>query len=569
VSRNTARNATKQFKTMQIVIPMSGFGERFRRAGYQVPKPLIEVDGKPIIAHVVDLFPDESRFVFICNREHLDNDAFGMRKILEDICPTGQIVGIDPHKLGPVYAVSQAYDALDPDEPTIVNYCDFTCFWDYADFKSFVEETGCDGAIPSYRGFHPHSLGSTFYAYVRERDGWVLDIQEKQPFTDQPMNEFASSGTYYFASGRMAREYFDRTMAEQLTVSGEYYVSLVYKPMLDDGKSVAVYDLQHFMQWGTPGDLEEYNAWSEAFRILCDKRRRQPAAHDGTILLPMAGLGSRFANEGYATPKPLIPVSGRPMVLQATGDLPAAPRHVFVVRRDMPGRSETEKQIKDNYADVDIVELSAPTDGQARTCMLGFDDDRIDLDQPVTIGACDNGALYDTAAFAHLMADGDTDVIVWGKRGYPGAVRNPQMYGWIDTDGGLVAGVSVKTPLSAPETDPIVVGTFTFKRGRDFLAAAERMIEREARINGEYYVDTCINDAIALGLKCRILEIDSYLCWGTPNDLKTFEYWQSCFHKWPGHPYRLQDDRRVPADAIESLEQRYAARRPARPGIRP
>ena len=52
---------------MQIVIPMSGFGERFRRAGYSVPKPLIEVEGKPMIGHVIDMFPGETDFVFICN----------------------------------------------------------------------------------------------------------------------------------------------------------------------------------------------------------------------------------------------------------------------------------------------------------------------------------------------------------------------------------------------------------------------------------------------------------------------------------------------------------------------
>jgi len=54
---------------MQIVIPMSGFGERFRRAGYAVPKPLIEIDGKPIVAHVINMFPGESDFIFICNQE--------------------------------------------------------------------------------------------------------------------------------------------------------------------------------------------------------------------------------------------------------------------------------------------------------------------------------------------------------------------------------------------------------------------------------------------------------------------------------------------------------------------
>jgi NDP-sugar pyrophosphorylase family protein len=54
-------------REMQIVIPMSGFGERFRKAGYDVPKPLIEIDGKPIIAHVIDMFPGEDNFIFICN----------------------------------------------------------------------------------------------------------------------------------------------------------------------------------------------------------------------------------------------------------------------------------------------------------------------------------------------------------------------------------------------------------------------------------------------------------------------------------------------------------------------
>ena len=69
---------------MQIVVPMSGFGERFRRAGYRVPKPLIEVDGKPIIAHVVDLFPGETEFVFVCNRDHLDEPAYRMDEILQE-----------------------------------------------------------------------------------------------------------------------------------------------------------------------------------------------------------------------------------------------------------------------------------------------------------------------------------------------------------------------------------------------------------------------------------------------------------------------------------------------------
>ena len=58
---------------MQIIIPMSGFGERFRRNGYKIPKPLIKVEGLPIIGHVINLFPGETKIIFICNQEHLDN----------------------------------------------------------------------------------------------------------------------------------------------------------------------------------------------------------------------------------------------------------------------------------------------------------------------------------------------------------------------------------------------------------------------------------------------------------------------------------------------------------------
>ena len=54
---------------MQIIVPMSGFGERFRKANYAFPKPLIEIDRKPIIQHVIEMFPGEENFIFICTEE--------------------------------------------------------------------------------------------------------------------------------------------------------------------------------------------------------------------------------------------------------------------------------------------------------------------------------------------------------------------------------------------------------------------------------------------------------------------------------------------------------------------
>ncbi len=547
---------------MQIVIPMSGFGERFLRAGYRLPKSLIPVEGKPIVAHVLDLFPGAEEVLFICNREHIENPGFQMREVLEFYCPRGRILGIAPHKLGPVHALSQAWEAIDPNRPVVVNYCDFTCCWDWDDFQRFVEETACDGCIPCYRGFHPHMLGSTGYAYVRERGGWAVAIQEKQPFTRTPTAEWASSGTYYFASGMLLRQYAEKAMRRGLTTGGEYYVSLVYRPMMEAGLRVAVYGLQHFMQWGTPEDFAEYRYWSDTFREVI-KPASTRARHAGAWLIPAAGLGARFADAGYLNVKPMIEVSGRPMVLQAQSDMPETERQRFVLRRDQPGLGPLVARLREAHPRAEIRVLEGPTDGQARTCLLGLDG--LDPDAPLTLGACDCGALYDPAALQRLLDDPEIDVIVWVARGYPGALRRPETYGWVELAGDRITRVSVKKPLASPERDPVILGTFTFKRARDFETAARRMIHRNARVNGEFYVDTCINDALALGLRCAVFEVDRYLCWGTPDDLRTFEYWQSCFHKWVSHPYRLEKDPRVPPARRNELEIRYALTRPARP----
>ena len=98
---------------MQIVIPMSGFGERFRKVGYSVPKPLIMIDGKTIIQHVVEMFPGEKDITFICNKDHLNEKKYRMGEILKGIAPKSKVIPINPHKLGPVHAVLQAIDALD------------------------------------------------------------------------------------------------------------------------------------------------------------------------------------------------------------------------------------------------------------------------------------------------------------------------------------------------------------------------------------------------------------------------------------------------------------------------
>lgn len=514
---------------------MSGFGERFRKEGYDVPKPLIKVDGKPIIHHVVDMFPGDNNFVFICNSEHLNNESYQMEEILKSIKSDCQIISIEPHKLGPVHAVMLAEELIDMQNETIVNYCDFCCYWDFEDFSKKVKKFDVDGAIPAYKGFHPHTLWSNYYAYLKEENSFASDIQEKTPFTDSPTDEYASSGTYYFRNGSMMIKYFKKMIDANLMVSNEYYVSMAYKPMFEDDLKVLVYELEHFMQWGTPQDLEEYNYWSNIFLNLSFKQ--DLPKHHGYLMVPMVGNGSRFFEKGFKDPKPLIKTSKKAMALNALEYLPITDEQRFVLRKDLNNLDTLKDLLINNSKNPSFSILNKITDGQASTCVYGAED--LNNDLPITISACDNGMLYSSKAFDSLFKDNSIDVIVWTAKKYPGAIRNPKMYGWVDTykDKNLIKNVSVKEPLGNPKDDLIVVGTFTFKKLEYLFDSVKRMKDRKGLINGEYYVDTCINDCIEMGLKCVSFEIDSYICWGTPNDLATYHYWESCFDKWNSHPF--------------------------------
>jgi NDP-sugar pyrophosphorylase family protein len=256
---------------MALIIPMSGVGKRFMDAGYAKPKPLIVVDGKPVIEHVLEMYPDEDKIIFICNEEHLMETD--MLNVLTTLRPGAVVLPIKPHNNGPVWAIKQAYDLVDDDEDVMISYCDFTGRWNYADFKRTVEEEEVDGAIPSYIGFHPHLIGPNFYGHMRcNEQKLMLEIKEKASFTDDKMNEYGAVGSYWFRTGAIMKKYFDEALASGMKTGNEFFCSMPYNLLVRDGLKVLIYEMPQFCQWGTPEDLEEYEAWSRAFAVLAGKQ---------------------------------------------------------------------------------------------------------------------------------------------------------------------------------------------------------------------------------------------------------------------------------------------------------
>ena len=520
---------------MQIIIPMSGIGKRFQEVGYKEPKPLIEVDGKPMIEHVINLFPQENNFSFICNDLHLKET--NMKKILKDICPNGKIYEVPVvGRQGPVHAVSLIFDSINDNEEVIVSYCDYGTGWNYQKFLKDTRKREAEGAISCYRGFHPHMLGTDNYAFLKETklgSRWMEAIQEKEPFTDNRMEEYASNGTYYFKNGKIMKKYFKKLMDLGLKVKNEYYVSMVYNLMVEDKLKVNIFEIDFMLQWGTPYDLEIYKGWSKYFKNRNKKQFQFIDKYDTTTILPLAGKGSRFSKVGYDLPKPLLEIDNLPMVVQAIKCLPQSNNNIFICLKEHLENYDLKKKILETFPKGKIIEIECVTEGQGCTTEIGIKEGNINLEKPILITACDNGVYYDMKKYQSLVEDEKNDIIVWTFRNEPTSRNNPNMYAWLETDKeDYIKNVSCKKFIEGVhdlKKSHVIIGTMFFRKARFFMEGLHKNYQENIRSNGEFYVDDVLNQNIKDGLRVKVFEVENYICWGTPDDYETYLYWERYF----------------------------------------
>lgn len=533
---------------VQIIIPMSGLGQRFIDAGYKDPKPLIEVDGKPIIEHVVNLFPGETNITFICNDKHLQET--NMSEVLNKISTTCEIYQVPIEgREGPVHAVSLIFDKIDDDKEVIVSYCDYGTHWNYTEFLKDTRDRNADGAIACYKGFHPHMLGTDNYAFLKETENdsrWMSAIQEKQPFTNNRMNEYASNGTYYFRSGSIMKKYFNELMKLKMKVNNEYYVSMVYNLLVKDNLKVNIFEIECMLQWGTPYDLEVYKSWSNYFNNIIKSQEIFVDKLNTTLILPMAGAGSRFSKKGYKLSKPLLDVNGKPMIIQAVNCLPETTNKTFICLNEHLKTYSLKSILDKEYNNCHIYGIDNVTEGQGCTTEIGIKQDKIDMESSILISACDNGVYYNRLKYQSLLDDESIDIIIWTFRNNPTSRNNPNMYAWLETDkNDCITNVSCKNFIEGKhdlKNSHVIIGTMFFRKAKYFIDGLNMNYNENIRSNGEFYVDDVINQNIKMGLKVKVFEVENYICWGTPDDYETYLYWQRFFNKCSWHNYNIKDD---------------------------
>jgi HAD superfamily hydrolase (TIGR01509 family) len=245
---NNQINMTPKWKNekLNVLIPMAGAGSRFEQAGYTFPKPLIEVNGKPMIQVVIENLNLDANYIYVVQKAH--REKYNLDTLLNLLTPGCKIVETDGLTEGAACTALLAKDYIDNDNPLFFANSDQFVEWDSNEFMYKMQETDADGGIVSFTATHP----KWSFAKIDE-NGLVTEVAEKNPISD-----IATVGYYYWKNGSDFVKYAEQMIEKNIRVNNEFYVCPVFNQAIEDCKQIRTFNTTGMWGLGTPEDLNYY-----------------------------------------------------------------------------------------------------------------------------------------------------------------------------------------------------------------------------------------------------------------------------------------------------------------------
>ena len=231
---------------MKVLIPMAGAGSRFEEAGYTFPKPLIDVNGKPMIQVVVENINIDAQHIFIVQESHYEK--YNLKETLNLISPNCEIVKVNGITEGAACTTLLAEQYINNDQPLVMANSDQFVEWDSNEFMYSMVADEIDGGILSFNSTHPK------WSFAKlDKDGFVSEVAEKKPISD-----IATVGIYYWKKGADYVKYAKQMINNNIRVNNEFYVCPVFNEAINDGKKIKTFHIDKMWGLGTPEDLNIY-----------------------------------------------------------------------------------------------------------------------------------------------------------------------------------------------------------------------------------------------------------------------------------------------------------------------
>ncbi len=233
------------------------------------------------------------------------------------------------------------------------------------------------------------------------------------------------------------------------------------------------------------------------------------------ILMPMGGLGSRFAKEGYTTPKPLIEVDGKPMFMRALDSFATQndATYIFVIRAEHVAQYDLANQIKKHLPSAKIAILDHDTGGAVESCMIARD--LIDDNLPISVADCD--IYFESKVYFDKINGEPTSVPDGMLLTFP---ADDPRYSYVELD---TSGHAIRTAEKVVISNHAILGGYFFKSGKLFKELADEFLSQPLPENiKEYFMSHLFNLLLERGGKIEIANIDKKYIFGTPEELQAY-----------------------------------------------
>ena len=243
---NIKKNISWEDNKMNILIPMAGAGKRFADAGYIFPKPLIEIDNKPMIQWVIESLNFKANYIFIIQKEH--QDKYNIKSVLKILQPNCKIIELDHITEGAACTTLLAKEFINNSNPLIIANSDQYISWNSSKALYDFNSKNLDGAILTFEAIHPK------WSYAKcDNEGYVTEVAEKKVISKN-----ATVGVYYWRLGSDYVQSAEEMIKKNIRVNNEFYVCPVYNQFIQKNKKIKIHNVDKMWGLGTPEDLNNF-----------------------------------------------------------------------------------------------------------------------------------------------------------------------------------------------------------------------------------------------------------------------------------------------------------------------